>query len=86
MFRLLSFFFHFNKNVCIIFEVHCEWAAFKYRYRITIIELQYIVQILDINLSMFKSIYVCRLRYFIVVMKPISVWGWLGGHDGQRPI
>ncbi len=19
------------------------------------------------------------------VMKPISVWGWLGGHDGQRP-
>ncbi len=18
-------------------------------------------------------------------MKPISVWGWLGGHDGQRP-
>ncbi len=20
------------------------------------------------------------------VMKPISVWGWLGGHDGQRPI
>ncbi len=20
------------------------------------------------------------------VMKPISVWGWLGGHDGQRPM
>ncbi len=20
------------------------------------------------------------------VMKPISVWGWLGDHDGQRPI
>ncbi len=20
------------------------------------------------------------------VMKPISVWGWLGGHDGQRPV
>ncbi len=20
------------------------------------------------------------------VIKPISVWGWLGGHDGQRPI
>ncbi len=20
------------------------------------------------------------------VMKPISVWGWFGGHDGQRPI
>ncbi len=20
------------------------------------------------------------------VMKPISVWGWLGGHDGQRPL
>ncbi len=20
------------------------------------------------------------------VMKPISGWGWLGGHDGQRPI
>ncbi len=19
-------------------------------------------------------------------MKPISVWGWLGGHDGQRPM
>ena len=19
------------------------------------------------------------------VMKPISIWGWLGGHDGQRP-
>ncbi len=19
-------------------------------------------------------------------MKPISVWGWLGGHDGQRPV
>ncbi len=50
---------------CIIFKVHCEWAAFKYRYRITIIELQYILQILDINcfklidLSMFKSIYIC---------------------------
>ncbi len=21
-----------------------------------------------------------------LVMKPISVWGWLGGHDGQRPM
>ncbi len=20
------------------------------------------------------------------VMKPVSVWGWLGGHDGQRPM
>ncbi len=20
------------------------------------------------------------------VMKPVSVWGWLGGHDGQRPV
>ncbi len=20
------------------------------------------------------------------LMKPISVWGWLGGHDGQRPM
>ncbi len=20
------------------------------------------------------------------MMKPISVWGWLGGHDGQRPV
>ncbi len=20
------------------------------------------------------------------VMKPISVWGWFGGHDGQRPV
>ncbi len=20
------------------------------------------------------------------VMKPISIWGWLGGHDGQRPM
>ncbi len=20
------------------------------------------------------------------VMKPITVWGWLGGHDGQRPM
>ncbi len=19
-------------------------------------------------------------------MKPIGVWGWLGGHDGQRPM
>ncbi len=19
-------------------------------------------------------------------MQPISVWGWLGGHDGQRPV
>ncbi len=19
-------------------------------------------------------------------MKPISVWGWLGGHEGQRPM